>query len=329
MYYAGVLLSIACRAGLLPHKHYPVTFQLFAAPVDRLPKLPTVSSRFTSLPTASSAQPREFGVEPNVELRWVPMIDPTLNESELSSGSTMPLFLLDHGYLPHTSPNIIVFEPRYRALFNDILFSGARRFLACRVNRRTGQIAEVGAILYLNELREISERTQGRAKYLGQHSVIGRARVLKVINPFAFWSRDTYLTAEVAELNDSDAAADTAAAEAALHKLMQEVIAAQVELGEKPRFRWQANYSFSRGTGPNDKGLWGMILQWQHFLRTARPRQRRFGEELDALDSDPKVIQAMLQSDSHAERLSIFWRILNKERKRLAARSTLQSMFEE
>ena len=47
------------------------------------------------------------------------------------------------------------------------------------------------------------------------------------------------------------------------------------------------------------------------------------------MESDPYGLQfqALLQADSHAERLVIFGDILGKESRRLTARLALQSMF--
>ena len=110
-------------------------------------------------------------------------------------------------------------------MYNDILFSGARRFMVCNVDQETGRMAEVGVIFYLDELKEVSEQTQDRVKYIGSHSVIGRAQLKRVLNPKVAATRETYLRAEVAELEDPDAAdADaTADAEAELRKLFEEV----------------------------------------------------------------------------------------------------------
>ena len=57
--------------------------------------------------------------------------------------------------------------------------------------------------------------------------------------------------------------------------------------------------------------------------------QRRYREELEAMESDPYGLQfqALLQCGSHGERLEVFKTIIDTERKRLAARQTLQSMF--
>ena len=57
--------------------------------------------------------------------------------------------------------------------------------------------------------------------------------------------------------------------------------------------------------------------------------QRRYREELEAMESDPYGLQfqALLQSDAHTARIEVFKQIIDTERKRLAARQTLQSMF--
>ena len=74
--------------------------------------------------------------------------------------SVMPLFPLGAAYLPHTTPVLNIFEPRYRAMYNDILFNGARRFMVTNVEPETGALAEVGVVFYLDELKEVSEQTQ-------------------------------------------------------------------------------------------------------------------------------------------------------------------------
>ena len=111
----------------------------------------------------------------------------------------MPLFPLGVTYLPFTQPTLNIFEPRYRSMYNDILFSGARRFMVCNVDQETGRMAEVGVIFYLDELKEVSEQTDDRVKYIGTHSVKGRVQIKKVLNPKDGATRETYMKAEVAD----------------------------------------------------------------------------------------------------------------------------------
>ena len=292
----------------------------------------------------------------------------------------MPLFPLGAAYLPHTTPVLNIFEPRYRAMYNDILFNGARRFMVTNVEPETGALAEVGVVFYLDELKEVSEQTQDRVKYIGSHSVVKRVRLDKVLNPSVSATRETYLKAEVTELEDEDATADTDALEEEVLKVFLELVDMQAQLGEEPRFTdaVKATLAFHRGSGTDDKGLWGTIGLWQQFLEqratvvgnrlqrdiqkevveflkenpinkklvnsrgemrmedlpaplaeTILGIQRRYREELEAMESDPYGLQfqALLQAPSHAERLDVLKTVLETERKRLSARSSLQSLF--
>lgn len=316
---------------------------------------------------------------------WFPPIDPSRSTEEPSEGATvMPLFPLGATYLPYTNPVLNIFEPRYRKMFNDILFSGARRFMVTNVDQETGRMAEVGVVFYLDELKEVSEQTQDRVKYIGQHSVIGRVRLLKVLNPEVAATRESYLQAEVEALEDvlGESSEKVAEAEAATEKLFLEIVDTQASLGEEPRFTQAVKngLSFSLGSGTDDKGLWGTIVLWQQFLESrtqvmgqkmqreiqkgvvdflkessiqeelvnARGEirledlppplvqeikgiQSRYKDELEAMDADPYGLQfqALLQAEDHLGRLAIMDKLLGKEAKRLAARSTLQSLFKQ
>ena len=89
----------------------------------------------------------------------------------------LPLFPLGAvAYTPGSTQVLNIFEPRYRAMYNDILFSGARRFMVCNVDGATGRLAEVGVLFYLDDLKEVSEQTGDRVKFVGSHSVSGRGR---------------------------------------------------------------------------------------------------------------------------------------------------------
>jgi len=158
---------------------------------------------------------------------------PDVEPTEEEGTSVMPLFPLGAAYLPHTTPVLNIFEPRYRAMYNDILFNGARRFMVTNVEPETGALAEVGVVFYLDELKEVSEQTQDRVKYIGQHRVINRVRLRRVLNPSVVATRDTYLKAEVEVLSDSDQQEEgkpdegLAAEEAAAEELFVSLVDAQ------------------------------------------------------------------------------------------------------
>ena len=121
----------------------------------------------------------------DVDVRWLDPIDPNQGDMEPSSetATVMPIFPLGVTYLPYTTTVLNIFEPRYRQMFNDILMNGARRFAVLNVDSETGRFAEVGVVFYLDELKEVSEQTDDRVKYIGTHSVKGRVEIKKVLNP--------------------------------------------------------------------------------------------------------------------------------------------------
>ena len=315
------------------------------------------------------------------DVRWLDPIDPNQGDLEPSSetATVMPIFPLGVTYLPYTTTVLNIFEPRYRQMFNDILMNGARRFAVVNVDSETGRFAEVGVIFYLDELKEVSEQTDDRVKYIGTHSVKGRVEIKQVLNPGAGATRETYMKAEVVEFEDDGIGAGEDAEKVVADKFI-ELVEVQTKLGEEPRFTEavKTNLLLGPGTGPEDRGLWGTVALWQQFLeqraavmgqkmqrdiqkgvvtylktnslqdelvnargevrmedlpapllQEIRDIQERYRDEIEAADADPYSLnfQTMLQARSHAERLDLFGAILDQERKRLAARATLQAMF--
>ena len=233
-----------------------------------------------------------------------------------------------------------------------------------------GQIGRVHA--FTNE--------DGPVTNIGWPEHLYRDRFGRVLNPAQSVTRETYLKAEVVELVDTDADESTESEEAGLRELFSDLVDVQASLGEEPRFTEAAAAAaeFGRGSGSEDKGLWGTVVLWQQFLeqrasvvgskmqreiqkevvsylknneidsgkvnsrgemrmedlpadlrQEIQTIQRRYREELEAMEADPYGLQfqALLQTNSHVERLAVFRHILDTERKRLAARQTLQSMF--
>eukprot|EP00961_Rhodomonas_salina_P271983 3675273-Rhodomonas_salina.2 len=70
----------------------------------------------------------------------------------------------------NTDHTLNIFEPRYRAMYNDILFSGARRFAVCPVDEE-GRFARVASVFYLKDLQEVSEQTGDQIKFICEHEV--------------------------------------------------------------------------------------------------------------------------------------------------------------
>lgn len=116
--------------------------------------------------------------------------------------------------------------------------------------------------------RQMPGAASDRVEYVGKHTVVGRAKLEKVLNPAAASSRATYLRAEVSELADSDAKGATQAAEQELRDTFCTVVDLQAQLDESPRLPAQVKdtASFARGSAKSP-GLWGSIRLWQGFLR--------------------------------------------------------------
>ena len=80
----------------------------------------------------------------------------------------LPVFPLGGPFMPFSQQRLNIFEPRYRALYNDILLSGSRRFVVTSVDPNSQEhlrLATCGVVFYLEELQEVSEKTQDQIKY--------------------------------------------------------------------------------------------------------------------------------------------------------------------
>ena len=93
--------------------------------------------------------------------------------SEATENSTvLPLFPLGAVvYTPFSEHRLNIFEPRYRAMYNDILFSGSRRFAVCTMHPDDGRFSEYATVFYLKDLKEVSEQTNDAVKFVCDHEV--------------------------------------------------------------------------------------------------------------------------------------------------------------
>jgi Lon protease-like protein len=66
-----------------------------------------------------------------------------------------------------------IFEPRYRAMYNDILFNGSRQFVVAVAadDPTEHSFSSVGVVFYLEDLKEVSGQTDDRIKYVVSHKV--------------------------------------------------------------------------------------------------------------------------------------------------------------
>ena len=191
-----------------------------------------------------------------------------------AEGATVvPLFPLGVTYLPYTKPVLNIFEPRYRKMYSDILMSGSRRFVTTMVNPDgEGELAEVGVVLYLEDLKEVSQQTNDAVKYVCSHKVLDtRVAIHAILNPGDSATRETYMKCEVSELTDDDEPAEDAdkapaAGEADVMAALFEVAAMQEDGKEDVRFSRDAVQKLDAGRGVGSGSLWGVVELWKSFL---------------------------------------------------------------
>jgi Lon protease-like protein len=191
-------------------------------------------------------------------------------------------------YTPNSNHVLNIFEPRYRQMYNDILMNGSKRFVVTMSHPQSpGKFAEIGVVFHLEDLKEVSEMTGDRVKYICDHKVTGRVKVHRILNPEAWASRDTYLKVEGTILQDSeDDEADSdflkgaklqAASgvgglsvldtdeEKALKKSFTKLVDLQHELQEDVRFTKSSAATLKVKPGVDSNSLWETVRLWQAY----------------------------------------------------------------
>lgn len=211
-------------------------------------------------------------------VRWLPLIDPTMEDLDpsLAGPGVLPLFPLGAPafYMPNMECELNIYEPRYRRLYNDILASGSRRFVVVGVHPDGDRVAEVGVVFYLTDLRDVSERTRNEVKYVCNHKVIGRVRLGRILNPSQWEEARTYLRVETAPLEDDDAAADEGGDAGSLAQLEAEVVSElegvfrlhdQLQGQGDHRFMPSESVRHVNASRADVGGLWGLAALWGEY----------------------------------------------------------------
>jgi len=205
-------------------------------------------------------------------VQWLPPLGSEGPDEGSAEGSiTLPIFPLGSVcYLPFTSHGLNIFEPRYRALYNDILFNGSRRFVVTMVDPLTGRLAKTGVVFYLDELKEVSEQTGDSVKFVCQHSVIGCVEIERVLNPQVWRTRETYLKARVRQRTEPcEPDAPPCPLETEVAAAMERVVALQAETNEMPRFTRGMLKALNVSRAPGGEALWRTVGLW-HALQEQR-----------------------------------------------------------
>ena len=246
---------------------------------------------------------------------WLPSALKTAGSSEPidevgDEAVVLPLFPLGGiVYTPNSEHVLNIFEPRYRQMYNDILMNGSKRFVVSMSHpTEKGSFASTGVLFNLEDLKEVSEMTEDRVKYICNHKVTGRVQIRRVLNPEAWIKGDTYLrvegtiiddSAEPDEVKEGDAekkdepyaamasylGLSTNNEELSLRSAFSSLVDLQHDLQEDVRFTMASVDTLSVLEGPGDGSLWNTIRLWQSYAEqrlAARQAemQKEFQEKL-------------------------------------------------
>ena len=134
-------------------------------------------------------------------------------------------------------------------------------------------------------MKEVSEQTADRVKYICNHKVTGRVKIHRILNPEAWETRDTYLRVEGSVTDDSgrdqppapapsndvysavaEAAEQNPNEEQALRDAFSELVEIQHELEEDVRFTRAAVATMGLKPGAGSDSLWQTVRLWQSFV---------------------------------------------------------------
>lgn len=254
--------------------------------------------------------PLDKGID---SVSWLPSVRNSKGSGEIKGtrkdAEVLPLFPLGGiVYTPNSEHILNIFEPRYRQMYSDILMNGTKRFVVSMSHpTEAGRFAQTGVLFELGELKEVSERTADRLKYVCNHKVTGRVKIHRVLNPEAWETRETYLRVEGTITDDSGsktarqgdeeivkndvygaiatAAESNPKEEKALRDAFADLVDMQHELEEDVRFTRASVVSLAVKPGAGSNGLWQTIRLWQSFadqrlMARQNELQRDFQEKL-------------------------------------------------
>jgi len=130
------------------------------------------------------------------------------NGTSLSSSPeavVLPAFPLTAIEWPGCTVELRIIDPAYRKMYNDLLASGARRFVVpftktllpdgrvryADMPPEDRRMFRICPILEFETIKDRSKQTQNDVKYVVQHSVCGLARIKRILNPSALFQLDT------------------------------------------------------------------------------------------------------------------------------------------
>jgi len=117
----------------------------------------------------------------------------------------LPAFPLTAIDWPGCTVELRIIDPAYRKMYNDLLASGARRFIVpftktllpdgrvryAEMPLEDRRMFRICPVLEFESIKDRSKQTQDDVKYVVQHSVCGLARLKRILNPSALFLLDT------------------------------------------------------------------------------------------------------------------------------------------
>jgi len=258
-------------------------------------------------PDASGSGSYDEGVKKDwtESIQWLPFMNvskATETEPIITKENevVLPIFPLGSNvHLPYSEHVLNIFEPRYRAMYNDILFNGSRRFVVPMCDPQAqGHFSKYACVFYLDDLKEVSEQTNDQVKYVCSHTCVSVVRIERVVNDTVWGDRSSYLKGVCVEIGDygkgGEEGADNSGAsddgeyttkESMLVEKFTRIVQMQQELDEPVRFREELVKELS---AKNKKGgFWRIVELWQSLLTN------RVNYKETELQRD---VQALLQS---------------------------------
>ena len=195
-------------------------------------------------------------------LRWLPPLENEIDSdadpgARIDDGTLMPVFPVRGAlFMPYAHVNLTMTEPRYRRMYEEIIFTGARRFAVVLQNVSDGRLLDVGISFHLANVLTNANGT----KLVGECIATGRVHLQRILNPSVYVSPDIelqnfgqgargklvdtpdgYLLAQAATVVDVDVEDGEAEAKMGeeLGELLLSVSEAQKTLGDVPRFKFE------------------------------------------------------------------------------------------
>jgi hypothetical protein len=129
-----------------------------------------------------------------------------------------------------------------------------------------GKFAQFGVIFRLEDLKEVSEMTADKVKYICDHRVTDRVKVHRILNPEAWETRENYLKVEATILHETGGDRDDEEnEERMLRNSYASLVQLQNELKEDVRFTNSSVQGLKVQSVTGGSSLWETVRLWHSY----------------------------------------------------------------